>query len=167
MKKTVLLISISVLSFLFLFINTNAQAKFVGVKMCGACHKGEKNKNVFEKWSASDHSKAFETLKNNKSKEIAKKMGISDPSASDKCLSCHVTNLTKKEEGISCESCHGAGSDYKAKTVMEKRELAKQKGLILGKGDADLCKKCHNQKSPTYKPFDYKIKWEIVKHPTK
>lgn len=147
-----------------------SQAKYIGAKMCGACHKGEKGKNVYEKWTSSDHAKAFETLKGEKAKQIAAKMGISDASTSDKCLSCHVTHGgngagIKKEEGVTCEACHGAGSEYKSKAVMENRTEAVKKGLILGKNDAELCKKCHNPKSPTYKPFDYNKKWNAVKHP--
>ena len=152
--------------------STNAQRKYVGAKMCGACHKGEKNKNVFEKWTASAHSKAFETLKTPKAMEVAKKKGIAKPTEDPGCLSCHATNGgngagVKKEEGVTCEACHGAGSEYMAKNVMQNRELALKKGMILGSKDADLCKKCHNQKSPTYKPFAYAKDWEKIKHPSK
>ncbi|MGE5400299.1 MAG: cytochrome c family protein [Ignavibacteriales bacterium] len=147
--------------------NNFAQAKFTGVKTCGACHKGDKNKNVYEKWEKSDHAKAFATLKSDESKKIAQKMGISDPTTSDKCLDCHVTNTAKKDEGVSCEDCHGAGSEYKAMNVMKDRKLAMQKGLIMGTNDSKLCEKCHNPKSPTYKKFDYSKKWAMIKHPVK
>ncbi|MGE5682188.1 MAG: cytochrome c family protein [Bacillota bacterium] len=172
MKKVGLFIAISVLSVTFLSQNAYSQAKYTGVKMCAACHKGAKGNNVFEKWQASDHAKAFETLKNDKSKEIAKKMGIADPTTSDKCLVCHVTNGgngagIKKEEGVTCESCHGAGSEYKANDVMKNHDLAVKKGLIMGTNDANLCKRCHNPKSPTYKPFDFAKKWAMIKHPKK
>ncbi|HEX2962689.1 MAG: hypothetical protein HF312_06605 [Ignavibacteria bacterium] len=158
---SMLLVLLLMLSF---STNSFAGPSFTGVKTCGACHKGAKGKNIFEKWQSTDHAKAFETLKSQKSKDIAAKMKISDPTTSDKCLNCHVTNTAKKDEGVSCESCHGAGSDYKAMNVMKDHNLAKQKGLILGKGDASLCKKCHNPNSPTYKPFDYNKKWNMVKH---
>ncbi|HEX2867071.1 MAG TPA: cytochrome c family protein [Ignavibacteriales bacterium] len=168
MKKNIIyVLSVLFVSLIVLGGNVSAQHKYVGEKMCAACHKGAKGNNVAEKWQSSDHSKAFETLKSQKSKDIAAKMKISDPATSDKCLSCHVTNMAKKDEGVSCESCHGPGSDYKAMNVMKNPELAKKNGLILGKGDASLCKKCHNPNSPTYKPFDYNKKWNMIKHPSK
>jgi len=154
------------------FSTTSAQRKYTGVKMCAACHKGEKNKNVYEKWVSSAHSKAFETLKTPKAMEIAKKKGIAKPTEDAGCLSCHATNGgtgtgVKKEEGVTCEACHGAGSEYMPKNVMQNRELAVKKGLIMGTNDANLCKKCHNPKSPTYKPFTFAKDWEKIKHPTK
>ena len=131
--------------------NSFAQAKYTGEKLCSACHKGEKGKNVQEKWVASAHSKAFETLKSPQAKEIAAKLKIADASTSDKCLVCHVTNGgngagIKKEEGVTCEQCHGAGSEYKANDVMKNRDAAVKKGLILGHNDKELCTKCHNSK---------------------
>lgn len=142
-----------------------AQAKYVGVKPGCACHT--KN-GVLAKWQSSDHSKAFETLKSDKAKEVGKKLGVADPSTSEKCLSCHVTNggkgVTKKEEGVTCEACHGPGSDYKDMKVMKNHDEAVKKGLIMGKGDEKLCKTCHNPKSPTYKPFDYAKKFAAIKH---
>ena len=54
--------------------------------------------------------------------EIAKKMGVSDePQLAAACLKCHVTGggpgaaVAKSYdlmEGVGCESCHGAGSEY-------------------------------------------------------
>jgi Class III cytochrome C family. len=150
---------------------TFADRKFTGIKMCSACHKGEKNKNVYEKWQSSAHSKAFETLKSEKSLQIAKKKGIANPSESAECLACHATNGgtgagIKKEEGVTCEACHGAGSEYMAKAVMQNREMAVKKGLIIAK-DAEHCKKCHNSKSPTFKSFVFAKEWDKIKHPVK
>ena len=148
-----------------------AERKFTSVKMCGACHKGEKNHNVFEKWQSTLHSKAYETLKSAKAIEIGKKKGIAKPEEDAGCLSCHATNGgtgagVKKEEGVTCEACHGAGSEYMSKPVMQNRALALTKGMIIAK-DADHCKKCHNSKSPTYKAFAFAKEWEKIKHPTK
>ncbi len=153
------------------FSAVSAQS-YTGMKVCGACHKGEKNHKVLEKWQSTKHATAFETLKSEESKKIAKKMGIDDPTTADACLKCHVTNGgkgkgVKMEDGVSCEACHGPGSDYKSKAVMEDRATAVKKGLILGSNDASLCKKCHNPESPTYKKFDYAADWGKIKHSTK
>lgn len=155
----------------FSFSSVSAQT-YTGVKVCGACHKGDKNHKVLEKWQATKHATAFETLKGEEAKKIAKKMGIADPTTADACLKCHVTNGgkgkgIKMEDGVSCEACHGAGSDYKSKAVMENREMAIKKGMVLGTNDEALCKKCHNPESPTYKKFVYATDWAKVKHPTK
>ena len=164
---------LAVTALVFIGLNsTFAERKYTGVKMCSACHKGEKNKNVYEKWVSTLHSKSFETLKSAKSLEIAKKKGIANPSEAAECLSCHATNGgkgagVKKEEGVTCEACHGAGSEYSPKSVMTNRDMAVQKGLIMGTKDADLCKKCHNSKSPTYKAFSFNKDWEKIKHPVK
>ncbi len=146
-----------------------ADRKYTGVKLCGACHKGDKNKNVYEKWTASKHAGAYETLKSEESKKIAGKLGIADPLTSDACLSCHVTNGNKgegikAEEGVTCEACHGAGSAYKSKKIMQDRKLALENGLILGKDDESLCKKCHNKKSPTFKKFNYAAEMKKITH---
>ncbi|MGE5457814.1 MAG: multiheme c-type cytochrome [Methanococcaceae archaeon] len=167
MKSSLRFFMVLIMAVAFMSTAANAEAKFIGVKMCGACHKGDKNKNVYEKWEKSGHAKAFKTLQTDQAKKIATKMGIADASASDKCLVCHVTNSAKKDEGVSCESCHGAGSDYKSKDVMSNREMAVKKGLVLGHNDSKLCEKCHNPKSPTYKKFEYAKAWASVKHPIK
>lgn len=174
MKKYIVMLCLFSMALVFISGGGEAlgQRKYVGAKMCGACHKGEKNKNVYEKWTGSEHSKAFETLKSPKALEIAKKKGIAKPSEDEACLMCHVTNGgsgagIRKEDGVTCEACHGAGSEYMAKSVMQNRELALKKGLILGVKDASLCKKCHNSKSPTFKSFAYAKEWEKIKHPSK
>lgn len=148
MKRLILIV------FCFVFVFSMVYAgDFIGVKKCKMCHKGEKKGNVFEKWEKGPHAKAFESLKA-KGKET-------DPA----CLECHVTgfNTTGYKvgaanaadfEGVQCESCHGAGSDYKSMSVMKDKKLSMEKGLI--EPSEEVCKKCHNEKSPTFKGFDFK-----------
>ena len=69
----------------------------------------------------------------------------------------------KMDEGVSCESCHGPGSMYKGASVMKNREMAMKKGLILP--TEEVCKTCHNEESPTYKPFNYEEKAAMIAHP--
>jgi hypothetical protein len=51
-----------------LLISTAADAqqkvvhKYVGVKLCGACHRGEKKGMVLEIWQKSKHALAYKTL---------------------------------------------------------------------------------------------------------
>ena len=148
---------------------------YVGTKMCGMCHKGEAKGSQLEKWQASDHAKAYETLGTDKAKEVAAKLGIEgNPQEIDKCLKCHVTAFGAdaaalgakfvKEEGVQCEACHGPGSMYKSMKVMKDREAAVKAGLVVP--DEKTCTGCHNEKSPTFKGFDYKTYFEKIAHPT-
>ncbi|MDZ7371504.1 MAG: cytochrome c family protein [candidate division KSB1 bacterium] len=151
-------------------------AKYVGSKKCMMCHKGASQGDQYGKWLASPHAKAFETLKSDKSKEVAKKLGIADPLKADQCLICHVTGhaspasaraegFDATAEGVGCEACHGPGSLYKSMSVMralrEGRQDPKQVAFENGK---ESCLRCHNEKSPTYRPFDYAVQWPKIAH---
>jgi len=153
-----------------------AQAKYAGVKMCGACHKQEKTGATYTKWEKSPHAGAYKTLLGEKAIAIGKEKGLKKASAeSPECLACHVTgggvatNVEKsfaKEEGVTCEACHGAASGYKTlHSKPENKEKAVAAGLLEGsKEDATLCQKCHNEKSPTFKGFNMKEYWAKIEH---
>lgn len=171
MRNLLLLTSVVLITFVF---NAFAQNKYVGVKVCASCHKGEKNNMIYEKWLKTKHAQAYNTLKSEKSKEIARKLNLkSDPTESIECLKCHATGYfpgeqalptNKKEDGVSCEACHGPGSAYRNKHGKDKKELGIQLGLVIGTNDEKICKKCHNSESPTYSGFNYKKDWEKIKH---
>ncbi|MFQ5752663.1 MAG: multiheme c-type cytochrome [bacterium] len=64
----------------------------------------------------------------------------------------------KVEDGVGCESCHGPGSAYKGRKVMQdlyagKLDKAKY-GLVLP--TEKTCVQCHNEESPAYKEFKFK-----------
>lgn len=149
-------------------------ANYVGVKTCGMCHKKDDTGNQLAKWEASPHAKAFETLGTDKAKEVGKKLGVDNPQTSGKCLKCHATayNFTetlagneklKVEDGVTCESCHGPGKKYMSKATMEDKAKAIEAGLISPATQS--CKLCHNEQSPSYKPFDEKAFVEKIAHP--
>ena len=154
-----------------------AQSKYSGVKMCAACHKAEKTGAAFVVWEKSAHAKAFQTLKSKEADEIAKKKGLKTAAAeSPECLKCHVTgggtatNVEagfKKEEGVTCEGCHGAASGYKMiHSKPENKEKAKAAGLVVtSKTDPKPCEKCHNSESPTFKGFKMAEMWGKIAHP--
>jgi hypothetical protein len=114
-------------------------------------------------WQASPHAKAWATLATPEAKKIAEGKKIADPQKSEKCAKCHTTgygaaaNLKaetfKVEDGVGCEACHGAGSNYKTMKIMKDKALAAQSGLITP--DEKTCVKCHNAESPTHKKFVY------------
>lgn len=156
-------------------ISLFAQNKYVGITGC-ACHKMDKVGNQVKIWEKTDHAKAFLTLQSDKANEIAKKKGLSKPaSESPECLKCHVTGYGKDlektfkvEQGVQCESCHGAASAYKTLHAKpENKEKAVKAGLILGKDDEKLCTQCHNSESPTFKGFNYKEMLAKIVHPLK
>ena len=54
---------------------------------------------------------------------------------------------------------------YKANPEVQ-RKMALEAGLIITT-DEQTCKKCHNENSPHYKGFDFKVRYEEVKHEQK
>lgn len=153
-----------------------AQAKFVGVKMCGACHKAEKAGQAYTIWEKSKHASAYKTLEGEEAKALAAKKGIKgSPAEAKECLKCHVpgggtaTNVDKSfdvKEGVTCEACHGAASGYRMiHNKPENKEKAAAAGLVHGsKEDSKPCEKCHNAESPTHKPFKMSEMWAKIAH---
>lgn len=169
-------------SVLFIFIlahSINAQNKYIGVKNCTMCHKTDKQGKQLDIWKNSEHSKAYITLTTKKADEIAKAKGLKKPAAeSPECLECHVSGygidakfLDKNfdyKDGVQCETCHGAGSEYKTLQIMKDRKKAVAAGMREFKDTAAIekfCKTCHNEKSPSYKEFKFNERWEKIKHP--
>lgn len=158
-------------------INTHADtrdaANYVGVKTCAICHKKEDSGNQFGVWEKSPHAKAFETLGTPAAKDIGKKAAIDDPQKSGKCLKCHstaysftesvATEKIKPEDGVTCESCHGPGKKFMAKTTMEDPAKAVAAGLISPASQS--CELCHNDQSPTWKGFNKEEMLKKIAHP--
>ena len=172
------LIGISVSTIIFIF-SGQAQNKYVGVKMCAMCHKTEKQGKQLEVWQKGKHAEAYKILTSARADSIAKAKGLKKPAAlSPECLTCHVTgfdldpNLLDKnfdsKDGVQCETCHGAGSNYKVITIMKDKKKAIAAGMTEYKDEAAIekhCKTCHNEKSPVFKGFEFKEMWAKIKHP--
>lgn len=171
---------IAVLCFAFaasIMAQEKVEAIFGGVASCKACHMTKKSGAQYKLWKAGPHAKAFETLKTAAAKEVGAKLGVSDPATSDKCLKCHVTahgvdaKLKGKkytaEEGVGCESCHGAGSKYKGRKVMKAITAGTTKAASVGLviPTEKTCVTCHNEGSPSYKPFKFKEYYAKIAHP--
>jgi hypothetical protein len=156
---------------LFNVSSASAQNKYVGVKMCMPCHKGEKKGSQYEIWEKSAHAGAFKTLSSAKAVELAKKKGLAKAAAeSPECLQCHAITEAggKKEDGVACEACHGAGEKFKNMAVMKDHAKAVAAGMVDFKDEATMekaCKTCHNDKSPTFKGFNFKEEYAKIKHP--
>jgi hypothetical protein len=149
-------------------------ANLMGVKNCKMCHSKEDTGNQYAKWKETKHAKAFETLGTPAAREAGAKLGVEDPQKSGKCLKCHATayyytetSQTDKltpEDGVTCESCHGPGKNYKAKETMESREKSIAGGLIHPATKS--CVNCHNPESPTHKgDFNAEEMAKKIEHP--
>lgn len=181
MKKYFVMLIMIVVAFWLVsgsLLNAAGDFKYIGVAKCKMCHKTVKSGDQYTKWSNERHSKAYATLATPESKEVAKKAGVTeDPQKAEKCLKCHVTAYaapaTAKEasltleEGVSCEACHGPGSAYKTNAVMKALYAGTQKGADVGlvEPTKEVCVKCHNPESPTYKPFNYEEAVKKISHP--
>lgn len=170
------------------------EAEFIGAKKCKMCHNKKATGKQYAIWTEAKHSKAFDLLGTDRAKTVAAKLGIKDPQASGKCLKCHstvykwtdsvVSNVGMKKsgkpritvaEGVSCESCHNAGSLYQKKKIMQ--DFDKSVAAGLNPHPEENCVKCHNSDNPTWNPkkytlkdstttgFDFDQAWEKIKHP--
>ncbi|HST37091.1 MAG TPA: multiheme c-type cytochrome [Allosphingosinicella sp.] len=107
------------------------EAVYVGVATCGGttCHGRSRNdgavvrQDEIQLWqdpatAAGAHSRAWAVLRDDRSREIGRRLGIGDPSAAPMCLGCHATPAGRRgvrfqtSDGVGCESCHGAASDW-------------------------------------------------------
>lgn len=144
---------------------------YIGLKKCSMCHKGAKKGEILEKWQAGPHAKAFETLGTDEAKAIATEKGLGNPQEEGECLRCHITGhgadaaLTEALDmanGVTCEACHGAGADYKSMKIMKDREASIAGGMVAAPKEG--CVSCHNEESPTYKPFVLEERWPEIEH---
>ena len=83
--------------------------------------------------------RAYATLATERALEIAHDDGVGgDPQQSPACLRCHTTghgagrafrDTFAVDEGVGCEACHGAGSEYLAEAIMRDGRAALAAGL--------------------------------------
>jgi len=100
--------------------------KFVGAVGCrsSSCHGGAgENRSQYITWSQKDfHAKAFAILLDARSARIAEAIGIAEAQSSARCTVCHspfgsveqtrLAHTAHADEGVSCESCHGAADPW-------------------------------------------------------
>lgn len=72
--------------------------------------------NEYITWQREDkHAKAYEVLLNDRSKRIARNLGLPDAHTAEVCLDCHADNVPADKrgaifqisDGVGCEACHG------------------------------------------------------------
>jgi len=154
----------------WLLVATGAAAgtehEYIGVEKCGTCHSKALYGDQVAKWRGSAHAKAFESLASDKALEYAKTKGIKgSPQQAKECLECHVTAhgvapaLIKYDleqtDGVQCESCHGAGGDFRKREIMSDIDQAKANGLVAQ--TEAVCTSCHNDRSPAWDPTRFTL----------
>lgn len=119
-------------------------ANVKGPSACGECHE-----NSVKAWRGSHHFGTFKAMpRSEKAREFADKLGIKRVKSESDCLSCHFTSALEGGKvdtigGITCESCHGAGSawievhsDFGGKDVTAATETAEHKKQRWEKSEA-------------------------------
>jgi hypothetical protein len=169
MKKALSLLIIC--SAFFLIISLFSQEfTYVGAAKCKICHKTEKQGRQFPIWESKKHSKSYTALSSSEAPVKAKEMGVENPMESPECLKCHAPLFEKapefKEEGVTCEVCHGPGSVYKKLSIMKSREESVKNGLTVydtPEKQKKFCMTCHENAHG--QPFDFEASWEKIQHP--
>ena len=141
-------------------VQDTARYVYVGAETCaGKCHNNEELGHQYDSWKKSRHAKSFESLASEQAMAFCKKAGVTgNPSESSICLKCHVTaagfdsasygTTYKKEDGVTCESCHKG--EFIPKTFLPQ--------------EAD-CLKCHNNSVHEVSVFDFKESCLKISHP--
>ncbi len=143
-----------------------AAHKHMGVASCSnsVCHGASQPfrdsdvmQNEFALWQEFDpHAKAYHVLEQPRSKAIAQKLGLGDPTKATVCLDCHADNIPAADrgerfqisDGVGCEACHGGSelwlNSHADRKVTHADNLAK--GMYPTEDPlkrAQLCLSCH------------------------
>lgn len=160
-----------------------------GPKKCQECHEAE-----YEVWQNTQHAKSYKAFHKHKdAKKIVKAVGgAKSVKKNATCAMCHYTMVQKKagdkaraKAGPSCESCHGASSDWRsvhndfggtddpkketAANRAKRHAAAKNAGMIWSFMRYDIasnCMDCHGLANPKLKP-DVLAKMLDAGHPLK
>lgn len=141
-------------------------AKFEGVGSCASsqCHgsvnprkPGNVLQNEYTTWKKHDpHAKAWASLQNADSRRIAEHLGIGAPEKEPMCLQCHSTFAPSSqlgeayhaEDGVGCESCHGASEKWLSAHTAS--DATHENNVRLGmrelknpQAQTKLCLSCH------------------------
>lgn len=101
-------------------------AEFVGAVGCrsSSCHGGAGEKrSQYITWSQKDfHTRAYAILLDARSARIAEAIAIPEAQSSARCTVCHspfqsvgqthLASTARPDEGVSCETCHGAAGSW-------------------------------------------------------
>ncbi|MEM7707556.1 MAG: multiheme c-type cytochrome [Pseudomonadota bacterium] len=113
--------------------------------------------NEFATWQSVDkHSQAYQVLLNDRSKRIARNMGLANAHEADICLDCHADNTPVAmrgekfdiADGVGCEACHGGAEKYLSSHASG--QVSHEDNLAAGlyptenpQRRAEMCLTCH------------------------
>jgi hypothetical protein len=126
------------------------ESEWIGARACGACHA-----TALAVWQKSAHARATTSL-GARARDGA-------------CLACHGSgDPGAPNEGVTCETCHGAGLAYAVADVMGDSSLARALGLRdLAAWPDRGCGRCHGG-SPAFRTrtraFDAAGAWRRIAH---
>lgn len=142
-------------------------ARFAGSDTCGACHRGPRMGHQYAIWLSSPHARAWAVLGTARGLQVAKEKGVAEPETDASCLKCHAPSAVparlasaRVEEGVGCEACHGAGSEYLEDASMRDRTAAAKAGLR--QPTRETCLGCHDSKT-----FQYDEAVRKIAHPAR
>jgi YVTN family beta-propeller protein len=150
---------------------TGPGPSYTGTHACAVCHRGPRMGYQYSLWRLSPHARAYAALSLPEAAAKAKEMGVSgDPQTATACLKCHATGGGEEVaalegfsrwEGVGCESCHGAGSEYSPEAIMRDPVGSRKEGLReVGE---KTCVPCHA--GAHGKRFDYQAALAAIAHP--
>ena len=174
-----LILTLAIAAFLvvhFFQSDADRSAYFTGVDRCAACHTASSSGAQIGIWRAGPHASAYEVLLSDSARAYLS--NHNDSLAS--CLPCHTTlgrpAFNEGEEalmrqGVSCERCHGAGSEYAYYDIMRDRAAFLAHGGVVG--TLDDCTQCHAASLATSEhhcPFQLQdfvadSAWQRIRHP--
>ena len=146
----------------------HAGASHLGVATCAssACHGaatpaqgGTVLQNEYATWQTNDrHAKAYDLLFNDRSVEIARKLGLEAAHTAKICVDCHADNVPEARrgpefqltDGVGCESCHGGAQEWIRSHTVRDDPNSHRRNLAAGLyptadpvARAELCLSCH------------------------
>jgi nitrate/TMAO reductase-like tetraheme cytochrome c subunit len=82
-------------------VSAQDAVSYIGSESCVTCHEGQ-----YKEWNETAHSKAYS--------DPEFQVAWEEKGSPDECLQCHTTGFDNSTgaysfEGVTCESCHGAG----------------------------------------------------------
>jgi len=126
----------------------------------------------FSRWRLGPHARAYAVLATPRADEIARGLSVEgDPREAPPCLACHTTGPVPEDQGfapsysladgVGCETCHGAGSEYLPEAIMRDPRAAYGAGLV--REPRETCAPCHEHGHG--KPFDLEQGLKQISHP--
>jgi len=144
---------------------------YVGSGACFPCHSKGPARGPAGHWIASRHSRAYHTLTTDQARALAAShedyQEITNPAEEQPCRMCHLTAAQNpgavfqkdydQRQGVGCEACHGPGSAYMDKGIMQHRQTFLTNGGRIP--DELTCRQCHRDEA-----FDFMVRLERIRH---